>query len=187
MTAARPSFYITPVPPAPMSGPTAAAPSRLNADSRRALALHAGGDLVGAEAADAQALADGCPDCRGHLASVRGGLSALGNCDAGDADSGLWPAVRASLPAVTPAAPPAKARWYAPAMALTAAAVLVGAFAFGPTDTALPRVWDAAVPAKPVNETEPAPAPSFKTFPPRRSAPALRDEYGRVIVPAPRR
>ena len=175
MTSARPSSSTPPALPAPMSGPTAAATNRppgsqLNAESRRALALHAGGDLAGTEAADAQALADGCPDCRGHLASVRGGLSALANCDAGDADSGLWPAVRASLPAVTPATPPAKARWYAPAMALTAAAVLVGAFAFGPTGNAVP--WGGEEPrARAVGSETEAPPP------------ALRDAYGRLIVP----
>ena len=83
--------------------------------------------------------------------------------------------MRASLPAVTPAAPPAKARWYAPAMALTAAAVLVGAFAFGPTGNAVP--WGGEEPrAQAVgSETEVPP-------------PVLRDRYGRIIVPAaPRR
>ena len=111
--------------------------SLLTADARRALALHAGGDLSGVDAARAGKLADDCPDCRGHLADVRGGLEVLAECDAGACDSGLWPAVRDALPAVTPAADPPRAsfakRFAAPATALTAAAVLVGAFVAGPS------------------------------------------------------
>ena len=110
--------------------------SRLTADARRSLALLAGGDLPAGEAADARALAADCPDCGAHLAAVRRGLSALADCPAEAGDSGLWPAVRDALPAVAIAADPPRAslarRFAAPATALTAAAVLVGAFAVGP-------------------------------------------------------
>ena len=165
MTAAPP-----PRPPAPMSG--TAAPSRpsgakllgskLTADARRALALHAGGDLPDAEARAAQSLADDCPHCRGHLAAVRGGLSALAGCDAGDADSGLWPAVRAGLPSVGLAADPPSAPWArrfaAPATALTAAAALAGAYAFGPTGN-VDAPGERVLPTRPVGGADGAVRP----------------------------
>ena len=86
-----------------------AGPSLLSADARRTLALHAGGDLDGSEATRARRLAEDCPDCRGHLAAVRGGLAALSDCPADASDSGLWPAVRDALPAVSPAVDPPRA------------------------------------------------------------------------------
>ena len=123
-----------PLPPDPR--PAMSAPGLLTADARRALALHAGGDLAGPEAAAADKLAADCPHCRGYLADVRAGLGALAAYPADAADSGLWPAVRAALPHVELAAdpPPASAwnRFAAPATALTAACVLIGAFAAGP-------------------------------------------------------
>ena len=173
MTGTRFSFFpASPAVPSAMSAPRRpAGPSRLTADARRALALHAGGDLDGRAAADAQALADGCPDCRGHLHAVRGGLAALADCDAGPSDGGLWPGVRAALPAVTPAAPPAKARWYAPALAVTAAAILVGAFAFGPGGNATPFAGDARAPRAVGGDELPS------------GVRVLRDADGNLIVP----
>ena len=154
-----------------------AGPSLLSPDARRALALHAGGDLDGPAAADARRLAEDCPDCRGHLADVRGGLAALADCDAGDCDSGLWPAVRDALPTKTVAVDPPPAsvwkRFAAPATALTAAAVLVGAFAFGPTGNAVSRPGDAAA-VRAVNEGG-VPA----------GVRVLRDADGNLIVPRP--
>ncbi|MEM9701388.1 MAG: hypothetical protein AAF907_02940 [Planctomycetota bacterium] len=109
-------------------------PSRslLNADSRRSLALLAGDDLEATDADAAQKLADECPDCRGHLASVRGGLDALRNHEPAEHPGGLWSEVRDGLDAAFPATEPSSGRRWMPAFAVTAAALLVGLFAFAP-------------------------------------------------------
>ena len=195
MRTSRPAFR--PVPPsslpraAPGDAVTTPAPaaSKLTPDARRSLALLAGGDLDPAAAAAARGLADDCPHCRGHLGDVRGGLAALRSCEAADHGGGLWPAVRDGLGdaddaaggAVEVAAAPAAGRWAMPAFAVTAAALLVGAFAWAPVSGHLP--WSDGPSAAPT------PVGEEQYLPPRRpDAPALRparpapvDRFGRPI------
>ncbi|NNJ25826.1 hypothetical protein [Alienimonas chondri] len=106
-------------------------PSRslLTTESRRSLALLAGGDLDPSAATAAQTLADDCPDCRGHLASVCGGLEALRRAEPLEQPGGLWNGVQQGLAIASPAAAPAPSRPWIPVFAVTAAALLVGLFA----------------------------------------------------------
>ena len=167
--------------------PSPATPSRLTADARRTLALLAGDDLGSGEIPAARALADECPRCRTHLAEVRGGLDALAACEAtGDRGESLWPSVRDSLPAVSLA--PAERdyasrlnRW-TPAFALTAAAVLVGAFTLG-GDGSLGWL-DGGADARPVSAERSERLPA--TDRPAMDRPVV-DRYGRVIRVAPDR
>ena len=106
----------------------------LNAHNRRQIALLAGEDLSPADASAAERAVHSCPDCRGHFESVREGLSALGD-SAADAHPGtpsLWPQMRDRLAVVSPAAPPSRMNGWIPAFAVTAAALLVGLFAYAP-------------------------------------------------------
>ena len=116
----------------------------LNAHHRRQIALLAGEDLPPADATAAERSVHSCPDCRGHFESVRDGLAALGR-SAGDAHPGtpsLWPGMRTHLTTLAPA-PAVKPRWagWGPLLAVTAASLLAGAFAFGP------QLGDASGPA----------------------------------------
>jgi len=108
-------------------------PSRLTTESRRTLALLAGDDLDPVASAEARALTDECPHCRGHFESVRNGLEALRRCESAEQEGGLWNAVRDGLTVAAPAAEPAASRPWVPAFAVTAAALLVGLFVYAPT------------------------------------------------------
>ena len=124
--------------------------SLLTADSRRSLALLAGGDLDPTAAPAAQTLADDCPDCRGHLASVRGGLEALRQAEPAEQPGGLWASVRDGLTVAEPAVAPAPSRPWMPIFAVTAATLLVGLFAFGPTaGEVLPGLFESQGYARP--------------------------------------
>ncbi len=155
--------------------------SLLTADSRRALALLAGGDLEGEDAADARALADQCPHCDGHLQGVRQGLEALRRCDPAEQAGGLWASVREGLTVAAPAAGPAfvrPARSWTPAFAVTAAALLVGLFAFGPTaGEVLPEWFEPIAPVRSVGEElemRPAERPAARPY---QSAPLRHGVY----------
>ena len=176
----------SPRPSAPMASPARPAASRLTADARRSLALLAGGDLDPAADAAARSLADDCPHCRGHLAGVRGALDALGAWDGEDAGGPLWPAVRDRLPAVCVATAPAEREFggrlnrYLPAFAVTAATLLVGAFAFGPAGGQLAPVagwFSGPAQVRPVADDGGE----------RQDVrPVLRDRFGRVVAPPAR-
>ncbi|MFH5802872.1 hypothetical protein [Alienimonas sp. DA493] len=151
------------VPPSP--------PSRLTADARRSLALLAGDDLDAAAAADARALANDCPHCRGHYESVREGLDALRRCEPMEQGGGLWASVREGLTVAEPAAPPSSAasRLWMPTFAVTAATLLIGLFAFAPNaGQVLPGWFEPSGVVRPVGEgLEPAERERYR---PRRPA-----------------
>ena len=161
-----------------MSAPAPAAPSRLNAEARRSLALLAGGDLPPADAAAARELADTCPHCRGHFESVREAVDALGRHEVAAPTGGLWPAVREGLTAGRPAAEPAAARWAMPTFAVTAAAALVGVFAFAPAaGEALPGWFQPSGTVRPAGQ-ESLRHSEYKVFPHRDA-----DDRGRMAAP----
>ena len=171
-----------------MTAPSA--PSRLTVDARRALALLAGDDLDAAAAGSARELVEDCPHCRGHFESVRDGLDALRRSEPLEPAAGLWPAVREGLTIASPAAEPAPARPWMPAFAVTAAALLVGAFAFAPNaGQVLPAEWFGPDPVvRPAGRTSPpSDEPHYKRFPasPRADGAGYRRGDDRVRLSAP--
>ena len=164
-----------------MSASPAAAPSRLTAEARRSLALLAGGDLSPADAAAARGLAETCPHCRGHFESVRDAVDVLSRHEVAAPAGGLWPAVREGLTVAEPATEPAAPRWAMPTFAVTAAALLVGAFAFAPAaGEALPGWFQPSGTVRPAGQESPV-RPEYKTFP----RPDAADRGTMAAPPAP--